>query len=177
VSLADDCILGNGALHLQFCLATEILAALVAHAPHPVSTPVLEKLTGHPSMDLARICSSLWQSMLITPNSSGEGWILINPAHRITLEDVFRSVVESQQPRANAKSHTAGRPPRMRPDVELFVGQATIAINQSVFRHLRQFSLDRLRGPSVNLTPPSFHFMNATRYDADTELALTSPLS
>ena len=177
MSLADEFILGSGSLHLQFCLATEILAALVAHAPHPVSTPALEKLTGHPAKDLARICSSLWQSMLISPNSSGEGWILINPAHKITLEDVFRSVVESQQPRSGAKSPLGTRTARMRPDVELFVGQATMAINQSVFRHLRQYSLDRLRGPSVMLTPAGAHFTNTTRYDADSELALTSPLS
>jgi DNA-binding IscR family transcriptional regulator len=177
VSLADEYILGNGALHLQFCLATEILAALVAHAPHPVSTPALEKLTGHPVKELARICSGLWQSMLITPNSAGEGWVLINPAHRITLEDVFRSVVESQQPRSAAKSPIGARTVRTRPDVELFVGQATIAINQSVFRHLRQYSFDRLRGPSLTLTPAGFHSKNTTRYDADSELALTSPLS
>ena len=177
MSLSDDYILGSTTLHVQFCLATEILAALVAHAPYPVSTPVLEKLTGHPSKDLARLCSSLWQSMLISPNSSGEGWILINPAHRMTLEDVFRSVVESQQPRSSAKSQVSGRNARLRPDVELLVGQATIAINQSVFRHLRQYSLDRLRGPSGSLTPPGFQFKHMTRYDADSELELTSPLS
>ena len=177
MSLADDYILGNASLHFEFCLATEILAALVAHAPHPVSMSVLENLTGHPSKDLARMCSSLWQSILITPNSSGEGWVLINPAYRITLEDVFRSVVEGQQSRAGSMINSAARASRLSSDVEVFVGQATIAINQSVFRHLRQFPLDRLRGPSVMLTPPGSHFLNATRYDADSELALTSPLS
>ena len=177
MSLADEYLLGNPILHHQFCQATEILAVLVSQAPHPVGMAALERFTRCTAKELAPLCSSLWQTMLITPNADGEGWVLIAPAHRLTLEDVFRCVVERQK----------ARPPkpllRLRPDVDTFVSQATITINQSVFRMLRQFPLSRLRFDGSGSSGFNPHFLSTTGYDAQSEpvsfddIILTSPLS
>jgi len=48
----------------------------------------------------------------------------------------------------------AGAPPeRVSNDVDLLVTQAMIAINQSVFKHQRQFSLDRLKISAAGMFP------------------------
>jgi hypothetical protein len=59
-------------------------------------------------------------------------------------------MAEQQTRTRSTKSSTADRAPN---DVDLLVMQAMIAINQSVFKHLRQFSLDRLKISAAGMFP------------------------
>lgn len=154
----DDYILGNGALHDRFRITTEILGALVSSAPRPVSIAQLESYTGRPAKELVKLCGSLWRAMLMRPEpKSRHLWTLSCEPSSVTLEDVFRCVIAPPPGRAK----TVEAPPpvnadRNHHDVDLLVMQATMAINQSVFKHLRQFSLDRLKISSA-AKPPTRH--------------------
>lgn len=143
----DDCILGNGALHDRFCASTEILAKVVSNAPRPVTLAQLAQCTGRAAAELQQLCISLaGAGLLRSDEREGDGWVLARRAGDATLEDVFRSVIGAQQaPARVAAGHGT-------PEVELLVMQATMAINQSVFRHLRQFPLDRLKSRPATTT-------------------------
>lgn len=137
----DDYILGNGVLHDRFCITTEILVALVSSAPRPLSMAQLQSYTGRPARELAKLCGALWRAMLTQPDTNARGsWVLACAPSTVTLEDVFRCVI-ADQPQI-VKPEPADR---RHHDIDLLVMQATMAINQSVFKHLRQFSLDRLK--------------------------------
>ncbi len=172
-SQADACILGNFKLHQQFSLATEILATLMNEA-QPVSMTALQKRTGQPARELARSCSMLWQTRMIAPAPGGQGWALLKPGHAPTLEDVFRSVMAGSVPSLmgmhdRATPKRTSEAPRMRLAIDAFIGQATLAINQSLSRQLRQYPLQRLRNAGSD-----FPVFNASRYDAGCELAQAS---
>lgn len=150
----DDYILGNGALHDRFRVTTEILGALVSSAPRPLSMAQLQTCTGRPTRELAKLCGALWRAMLTQPDTNERGsWMLACAPSTVTLADVFRCVI-ADRPKAVkdavAKLDDADRRHR---DIDLLVMQATMAINQSVFKHLRQFSLDRLK-VSAAAKPP-----------------------
>ena len=141
----DDYILGNALLHKRLCATAEILGELVMHAPRSVSVERLSHYTGHPVKELSKLCRSLWRAELLRPDSIQAGnWILACDPSAVTLEDVFRCLI-ARQPRCDKQD---ARPPdtdRPQRDVRLLVMQATMGINQSVYSHLRQFSLDRLK--------------------------------
>lgn len=144
--IADDCILGNGALHDQFLLATEILTALVSSAPGALSTAQLESDTGRPLKALEKSCAGLLRTQVIRRHESlPEHWVLACESGSMTLEDVFRSVVAQQVSRRRLPAVRRRNPERRYHDVDLLLTQATMAINQSVCQHLRRFSLERLK--------------------------------
>ena len=169
---ADAFILGNVKLHQRFSLATEILAALMNDA-QPVSMTALQKRTGQPARELARLCSLLWQTRMITPAPAAAGWTLLKPDHAYTLEDVFRSVMENMpgpaQMQDMASPKRTPETPRTRLALDAFIGQATMAVNQSLSRHLRQYPLERLRDASGD-----FPICHTSRYDAGCKLAHAS---
>lgn len=148
----EDCILGNGALHDRFFATTEILAKLVSSAPRSVAISQLEDATGRPARELSRLCNSLARASLLRPDPRAAGkWMLTCDASQVTLEDVFRCVLAEQQARPKAAAKAGSE--RVPNDVDLLVMQAMIAINQSVFKHLRQFSLDRLKISAAGMFP------------------------
>ncbi|HJV83336.1 Rrf2 family transcriptional regulator [Noviherbaspirillum sp.] len=148
----EDCILGNSALHDRFFATTEILAKLVSSAPRAVSVAQLEDATGRPARELAKLCNSLSRANLLKHDpSASDKWLLTCDPGTVTLEDVFRCVLADQHSRSRSASKSA--PERVPSDVDLLVMQAMIAINQSVFRHLRQFSLDRLKISAAGMFP------------------------
>ena len=138
----DDYILGNSALHDRFCASTEILAKIVSSAPRPVNLAQLEHESGRSAAELELLCDSLTRGGLLRRHESQRDcWVLARRSTDATLEDVFRSVIGDQ-----GKSRNASRPQsQAQPEVALLLMQATMAINQSVFRHLGQFPLDRLK--------------------------------
>ncbi|WP_151631744.1 hypothetical protein [Noviherbaspirillum aerium] len=151
MTTVEDYILGNGALHDRFFATTEILAKLVSSAPRSVSITQLEEETGRPARELAKLCAGLVRSSLLMPDPRApERWMLTCDASMVTLEDVFRCVLAEQQTRKAPGKAGADRTPN---DVDLLVMQAMIAINQSVFKHLRQFSLDRLKISAAGMFP------------------------
>lgn len=151
----DDYILGNGALHERFRLTTEILGALVSCAPRSLSMAQLESYTGQPSKELSKLCGMLWRAMLTKPDTDVRGsWALACAPSAVTLEDVFRCVVANQP--HNTRTSVAAKleeHDQRRHDIDLLVSQATMAINQSVFKQLRQFSLDRLKVSAAGRPP------------------------
>ncbi len=154
---ADDYILGNGALHERFRLTTEILGALVSCAPRSLTMAQLQSYTGRPAKELAKLCSALWRAMLTKPDKDVQGsWTLACSPNAVTLEDVFRCVIATQPQPGKTTTMPAAKADEMdqrQHDIDLLVSQATMAINQSVFKHLRQFSLDRLK-VSAAAKPP-----------------------
>jgi hypothetical protein len=165
----DATIFGNRKLHQQFCLATEIITVLMHHAPQPVAMASLTTLTGQASRELIRMCSRLWQTRLIVPAVNGEGWTLPALGQAQTLGDVFRSVMHSTSLHLrDTRIDTLASMP-MPLAIEIFIGQAVITLNQSVYQLLRQYPLERLRN-----TGPVPAICNTARYDAGPELALAS---
>lgn len=153
MGIVEDCILGNSVLHDRFFATTEILAKLVSSAPRAVSLTQLEEATGRPAKELLKLCASLTRANLLRPEPlSADKWMLTCNPSLVTLEDVFRCVMTEQRSRSRS-SAKSGAPERAPNDVDLLVMQAMIAINQSVFKHLRQFSLDRLKISAAGMFP------------------------
>lgn len=149
----EDYILGNSALHERFFATTEILARLVSSAPRAVSLAQLEEVTGRPAKELSKLCANLTRANLLRPDPhAADKWMLTCNPSLVTLEDVFRCVMAAQHSRTKSGAKSTV-PERVQNDVDLLVMQAMIAINQSVFKHLRQFSLDRLKISAAGMFP------------------------
>ena len=155
----ESYILGNSALHERFFATAEVLAKLVSSTPRAVSMAQLEDATGRSSKELSKLCAGLVRAGLVRQDPDiADKWILNCDPAMITLEDAFRYVLTEQR----AKHPTKSAPERAPSDVDLLVMQAMIAINQSVFKHLRQFSFDRLKVSSAGMFPaPHCRFGNA----------------
>lgn len=149
----EDYILGNSVLHDRFFATTEILARLVSSAPRSVSLAQLEDATGRPAREVSKLCANLMRAGLLRtdPQDAGKWALTCNPS-LVTLEDVFRCVMAAQATRTRTATKP-GATERVQNDVDLLVMQAMIAINQSVFKHLRQFSLDRLKISAAGMFP------------------------
>lgn len=166
----EDYLLGNGALHERFFATTEILARLVSKAPRAVSVAQLEEATGRSPKELIKLCGGLMRAGLLRQApDAGDRWTLACDASSVTLEDVFRCVLAEQHGRARP-SRTASE--RVAGDVDLLVTQAMIAINQSVFKQLRQFSLDRLKASAAGVFPAPRRQFNDAGPDEGFDLAL-----
>jgi len=166
---ADNFILGNSALHDRFRLATEILAATVSTAPAPVAMADLEHQTGRSDKDIGKVCALLERARLL--ERSDDGWTLTLPASAMTLEDVFRCVVDAQSTR-NRAANAAAAESRSH-DIDLLMMQATMEINQSVFQHLRRFSLDRLKSRASSMANLGSHYFRRSRYDDAPDFAFS----
>lgn len=143
----DHYILGDGALHDRFRATTEILGRLVSRAPRPVSIAQLESDTGRPAAELLKLCNSLQRAALLQQHENRQdAWRLACLPSVVTLEDVFRCVLmeQSERSKRGVRDRASSRQ-CSHYGADLLVTQATMAINQSVLKHLRQFSLDRLK--------------------------------
>lgn len=171
-----DCILGNSALHDRFFAITEILAKLVSSAPRAVSITQLEDATGRNARELTKLCSCLARASLLRQDSqAADKWLLTCDASQVTLEDVYRCVLAEQgRTKAPAKPNPrAVMSERVSNDVDLLVTQAMIAINQSVFKHLRQFSLDRLKISAAGMFPARSSPLGESCLDDAFDLAIS----
>jgi DNA-binding IscR family transcriptional regulator len=166
VITVDDYILGNGVLHDRFRVTTEILSALVSCAPRSLSMAQLQSYTGRPTRELTKLCGALWRSTLTQPDANARGnWMLACAPSTVTLEDVFRCVIADQPQMPKPTIVKPDEDNQRHHDIDLLVMQATMAINQSVFRHLRQFSLDRLKVSSAARPPLCKREQRSMRYD------------
>lgn len=157
----DDYLFGNSALHERFCVAIEILAKAVSCAPRAIALRQIEHSSGRPLALLESLCISLAQGGLLRRNEAQhDSWVLSCCATTATLDDAFRSVIgDVGQNRRTLPSTTP------QASVALLLRQATLTVNQSVSRQLRQFSLDSLRAPNMLLAP----------IDAEVEVACHLP--
>ncbi|MGH8807325.1 MAG: hypothetical protein ACREX0_05540 [Noviherbaspirillum sp.] len=156
MSGVDHYLLGDSALYARLCMITEVLGKFVSSAPRALSLGQLEQQTGHAAKDLAKLCSALCREQLLQAEpSQPQGWRLAREASQVTLEDAFRCAVAEQAARAKAgrRKRTCEQSQGSRREVDLLVMQATMGINQSVFQHLRQFSLDRLKVAAAGMFP------------------------
>ena len=147
---SDDYILGNSGLHQRVRVITDLLGKFVSSAPKALSIKQLHERTGIPVKQLTKLCGGLGRAALLRPHRGAPGaWELACAASTITLEDVLRCVIVEQGASAGAKaaklSLPEGESNGVARDVDLLVMQATMSVNQSVFQHLRKFSLDRLK--------------------------------
>lgn len=147
MSAIQQAILGSGVLYDRLCLITEVLGRFVSCAPRAVDIAQLEKHTGRPAKELLRLCAMLCREELLRAHpEQPRCWVLAREASQVTLEDAFRCAMNEQAARARPVRARAevqdGVPCR---EVDMLVMQATMGINQSIFQHLRQFSLDRLK--------------------------------
>ena len=153
--MTDDFILGDSALHLRVCAITEILGKFVATAPRALNLSQLQDSTGQPECELTRLLVTLASAGLLGPHPQMQDcWELLCAPDQVTLEDVFRCVMAEQPVRVKPIEPVGvpvRRPQRLHHDADLLVMQAAMAINQSMFQHLRQFSLDRLK---LSFAPP-----------------------
>ncbi|HYD97024.1 MAG TPA: hypothetical protein VEC01_16970 [Noviherbaspirillum sp.] len=147
-----DAILGNGPLYERLCVVAEVLGKFVSCSPRAVDIAQLERHTGRTARELFRLCAMLCREQLLRPAPGlAQSWLLACPAGTLTLEDAFRCVLAEQAARGRRATAKPAMPDAPRRDVDLLVMQAAMGINQSVLRHLRQFSLDRLtlRAPAA----------------------------
>lgn len=159
----NNYILGSAAVHERFRTMTDILGKLVSCAPQPVSITQLEYHTGRPAAELLKLCRSLWRATLLLPHDTMPAtWQLACAPSALTLEDVFRCVISAPLPRARQDS-----PPeeadRAHQQLDLLLMQATMSINQSISKHLRQFSLDRLHVGAGDMLPFTSYSMRGAR--------------
>lgn len=154
----DPIIFGSSSMYERLCLVTEVLGAFVSRAPRGVDIGQLARQTGRPEKELVRLCNALCREQLLTGERNA--WRLAGDASRVTLEDAFRFVVaehaargRSRQRPESAESDDSAQDGSARREVDLLVMQAAISINQSVFAHLRQFSLDRLKVAASGMFP------------------------
>lgn len=147
----DDFIFGNSAMHEQLCVTAAILGKLVSSAPRAVTLAQLEECSERSTREVKKLCASLLRVGLLRQEKDG-AWALACAPSAVTLEDVFRCVVAEQQARVKASTQQKS-PPHAISEVELLIMQATMAVNQSVFQHLRQFSLDRMKRSSGAIFP------------------------
>lgn len=165
MSIANDYILGNEALHDRFLFTTEILGAIVSSAPSSLTLLQLENGIGRPAREVAKACANLARAHLLRPDPEREqGWMLACDPASVTLEDVFLCVLEQPPARGRRPASATGDAVRIRHDVDLLLMQATMAINQSVFQHLRQFPLDRLKVANAGVYAAHAQAVNAEQY-------------
>ncbi|WP_151632563.1 hypothetical protein [Noviherbaspirillum aerium] len=163
MSAVDDYLLGDSALYGRLCLITKLLGHFVASAPRAVSLEQLEKLSGRPARELVRLCNILCREQVLQPAGQAQSWTLACETSQLTLEDAFRCAMSEQASRARparqksaaaaAAAAAAEQQEAMQPEIDMLVMQATMGINQSVFQHLRQFSLDRLKVTAAGMFP------------------------
>jgi DNA-binding IscR family transcriptional regulator len=148
--VSDDFLFADFLMDQKFRLTTEILELFVNSPSQHLSTTLIAEQTGCSTREVTQICKKLQLTGLVQPASnSSKAWKLVGDPGSITLEDVYRGMI--------VKPYNA---PETNPEVErsrsvdLLIMQATMEVNQSIFKHLRQFSLGR---------PKNSHFASARR--------------
>lgn len=167
---ADNFILGDVALHDRFRLATEILAACAAKLPGSASLADLQAATGREERDLQKLCGMLVRAGLVEEEDGA--WLLAAPASAMTLEDVFRCVIDAKAP-SRSRAARAGAAESRSHDIDLLMMQATMEINQSVFKHLRRFTLDRLKSRAGSMASFGSQYFRRSRYDDAPDFAFS----
>ena len=144
----DGYILGNSTLHTQLAVAARILALLAASAPQCVTLATLQSATRRSAIELRKICRGFNHAgFATTPKQMHDAWMLDCDLGSVTLEDVYLAILagagHSKKSAAGSTDAAAEASPQQN-NLDLILMQAAVTINQSLFRLLRQFTLDRL---------------------------------
>jgi DNA-binding IscR family transcriptional regulator len=154
-------IFGDQLLHTRFSLAIELLARLVIANSRPLTTAALSELAGQSERSVRAVLCGLKKSGLVSQDEKEkDSWHCTDVLETITLADIFLSVsaagMESAAMRRRREQETGRGNPHARQNVELLLGQATMAINQTVLQHLQGFDLGRLRAVGGRRTAGGF---------------------
>jgi hypothetical protein len=145
LTAVDDYILGNDLLHVRFGTAIKIVVKIAAAFPDSVAVDALEQLTGLAAENIDILCTRLAHAGLLQSDRlKVDAWLLGCDPVQTTLEEVFRCLLAEQLDGSRRASAAVLAPSRPQRDVDLLLMQVAMTINQSAFKHLRLFSLDRL---------------------------------
>lgn len=72
-------------------------------------------------------------------------WTLAGAPGDVTLEDAWQAVLHDQGPRRTMHGGAAATADAPADDIDLLLGQALLAINQSISAQLRKCQLDRIK--------------------------------
>ena len=155
MTASDNFLFADVLMDQKFRVTTEILEQFVSNPSQELSAARLAEHTGRSVREVNQVCKKLQLTGLVAPvKPATRGWKLVCDPNTITLEDVYRGViveagtVPGQQgtPEAAMDGERDGERETERDrSVDLLIMQATMEVNQSIFRHLRQFSLGRPR--------------------------------
>ena len=169
----DAYILGNSTLHTQLAVATRILALLAASAPQCVTLATLHSATRRSALELRKICKGFNHAGFVTtPKAMHDAWTLHCDLATVTLEDVYLALLAGAgHGKKTATTDAAAEASPQQNNLDLILMQAAMTINQSLFKLLRQFTLDRLQiGATAGAASPSHAY--STSYLRSRELAL-----
>lgn len=142
MSVSDEFLFADFLMDQKFRITTEILELFVSNPSQDLSIAYLVEYTGHTTREVTQICRKLQIAGLVQPaKNSSKVWMLVCDPSSITLEDVYRGMIANPQPTQNPANPDVDRAR----SVDLLIMQATMEVNQSIFKHLRQFSLGRPR--------------------------------
>lgn len=149
-----ECILDKGSAYTRFRIGIRVMQTILAAAPRPVSAVELEQAAGCSAWLLGRVCSNLMQVDMLAPASGiRNAWAPGPAASGATLADLLccelrckAGAQETQQ--RSALSH--------RRDMDAFLQQATININQTVLEQLRRFPLRKTMANGITATRTAF---------------------
>ena len=148
---SDDFLFADFLMDQKFRFTTEILEMFVSSPSQNLSTAMIAEQTGRSTREVTQICKKLQLTGLVQPaGNSSKAWKLLGDPSSITLEDVYRGMI-AQPKSAPEEANPEGERSR---SVDLLIMQATMEVNQSIFKHLRQFSLGR---------PKNSYFASARR--------------
>ena len=154
MTAVDDFLFADVLMDQKFRITTEILEQFVSNPSQELSSARLAEHTGRTVREVNQVCKKLQLVGLVEPvKPAARGWKLECDPNTITLEDVYRGVIAEAMPAADpAQDGVRSADPAR--SVDLLIMQATMEVNQSIFRHLRQFSLGR---------PRNTHFSSSRR--------------
>lgn len=143
MTASEDFLFADVLMDQKFRVTTEILEQFVSNPSQELSATRLAAHIGRTVREVNQVCKKLQLIGLVEPvKPAAKGWKLACDPNTITLEDVYRGVIANADAAPAPDADRAMDPAR---SVDLLIMQATMEVNQSIFRHLRQFSLGRPR--------------------------------
>ncbi len=152
---AEPYLFGDQHLHNRLGILVGILGSLAVETPRAVPIRRLREYCDCSSIGVNAALACLAQSNFVRLGDEKPGyWRLANDLSLITLEDLVYCILSTRKRRRQNSPAEKDTSERLAKNVDLFLSQATIEINQQAFKYLRCMSLDRLkRRPQVLLQP------------------------
>lgn len=135
-------ILDKGSCYARFRIAIRVAQEVLASAPAAVGADKLESTAGCSAWLLGRVCANLEHTgILERVTGANEAWLPGPLAADVTLADILCSQIGDRADRQDKAAQVRTVTHAGQHDMEAFVLQATININQTVIEQLRKFSL------------------------------------
>ncbi|PUA18466.1 hypothetical protein [Glaciimonas sp. PCH181] len=139
-------LFGNQQLHHGLGTLTRILGGLAADAPHAVRINRIREYCDYSRVGFGTAWASLVKSNLVRRDEQQpDHWRLAHDLGAITLEDLVHCVFAQSRKDDDETLAEISTSERLSKDVDIFLSQATIEINQQAFKYLRCTSLERLK--------------------------------